>query len=153
MHQTNHFYSKSFNIKWNSPRSIKTARVKPLFKTNSRLDIGNYRPVSILCIISKILEKSVYNQIENYLVANNLLYQLKSRLQECFFYRYLSNPFFYHIKKNTSKGLFTVMVMIDLQKAFDTADHQKLCDKLEMMEVKNQCWRSHCPSYGFFFVF
>ena len=41
------------------PDQLKASRVKHLFKKNSKLDIGNYRPVSILCIISKILEKPV----------------------------------------------------------------------------------------------
>jgi hypothetical protein len=45
---------------------MKVARVKPLYKTNSNLEIGNYRPVSILSILSNILEKSVYSQIEKY---------------------------------------------------------------------------------------
>ena len=42
------------------PDELKYAIVKPLFKKNSRLDVGNYRPVSILPIISKILEKRFY---------------------------------------------------------------------------------------------
>ena len=41
------------------PQSMKYARVKPLFKKNSPLEVGNYRPVSILSIVSKILERSV----------------------------------------------------------------------------------------------
>ena len=39
------------------PTDMKFARVKPLFKKNSRSDVGNYKPVSILSIVSKILEK------------------------------------------------------------------------------------------------
>ena len=54
--------------------AVKTARVKPLYKKNSNLDVGNYRPVSILCVVSKILEKAVYAQLEAYLVENNIIY-------------------------------------------------------------------------------
>ena len=122
------------------PDQLKTARVKPLFKKNSRLDIGNYRPVSILCIISKILEKSVYNQLESYLVTNNLLYQFQSGFRSAFSTDTCLVHLFDHIKKNTSKGLFTGMIMIDLQKAFDTVDHQILCKKLEILGVKNVKW-------------
>ena len=39
---------------------MKIARVKPLYKKNSNLDVGNYRPVSILSVVSKILEKAIY---------------------------------------------------------------------------------------------
>ena len=49
------------------PSIMKLAKVTPLFKKNSRLEVGNYRPVSILTITSKILEKCVYDQIEKYL--------------------------------------------------------------------------------------
>lgn len=52
------------------PEAKKIARVKPLYKKNSNLDVGNYRPVSILSIVSKILERSIYVQLESYLVEN-----------------------------------------------------------------------------------
>ena len=42
------------------PEILKQAIVKPLYKKGSRLEVGNYRPVSLLCITSKILEKAVY---------------------------------------------------------------------------------------------
>ena len=44
------------------PSEMKLARVKPLYKKNSNLEVGNYRPVSILSIVSKILERAVYVQ-------------------------------------------------------------------------------------------
>ena len=45
-----------------------------------------------------------------------------------------------HIRNNSAKGLYTGMIMIDLQKAFDTVDHQLLCKKLEIMGVTNTEW-------------
>ena len=50
------------------PKAMKNARVVPLFKTNKRCEVGNYRPVSVLSVVSKILERSVYTQLEQYLV-------------------------------------------------------------------------------------
>ena len=50
------------------PGDMKTARVKPLYKKNSNLDVGNYKPVSILCVVSKFLTKAIYIQLEAYLV-------------------------------------------------------------------------------------
>jgi hypothetical protein len=49
------------------PDNIKIAEVKPLHKKNSKLDVGNYRSVSILCIVFKILERAVYIQFESFL--------------------------------------------------------------------------------------
>lgn len=103
---------------------MKQARVCPIFKKNSRLDVGNYRPVSILVIISKILEKAVYNHFEHYLNKNNLLYKLQSG----FISKYSTGTclihLLNHIKTQTARGLYTCMIMLDLQKAFDTVDHQ-----------------------------
>ena len=49
------------------PDDLKSARVVSLFKKSDKTEVGNYRPVSILSIISKVFEKVVYDQIESYL--------------------------------------------------------------------------------------
>ena len=46
----------------------------------------------------------------------------------------------YHIKAQTGKWLFTGMVLLDFQKAFDTVDHNILCEKLSMVGVKSISW-------------
>ena len=60
------------------PDDLKSAKVIPLYKKKSRLDVGNHRPVSILSCMSKILEKSVYIQIEQYLNSKDLIYPFQS---------------------------------------------------------------------------
>ena len=60
------------------PDIFKYAIVKPLHKKGSRLEPGNYRPISILCTLSKILERAIYNQINQYLTVNNILYEFQS---------------------------------------------------------------------------
>ena len=122
------------------PDNMKIARVKPLFKKNSNLDVGNYRPVSILSIVSKILEKSVYSQLEKFLIDNNLLYELQSGFRNSYSTDTCLIHLMDHIRNNSAKGLYTGMIMLDLQKAFDTVDHQILCKKLEIMGVTNTEW-------------
>ena len=60
------------------PSDMKNARVVPLFKKSSRADVGNYRPVSILSAISKIFERLVYEQVEEFFIRHDLLYELQS---------------------------------------------------------------------------
>ncbi len=60
------------------PDKMKMAKVKPLYKKKSRLQAGNYRPVSVLSVPSKILEKAVFKQLNGYLTANDLLYYFQS---------------------------------------------------------------------------
>ena len=58
--------------------------VVPLFKKNKGSDVTNYRPVSVLSVVSKILEKAVYVQLEGFLVNNNLLYEFQSGFRSKF---------------------------------------------------------------------
>ena len=60
------------------PEDLKSARVVPLFKKNDKTEIGNYRPVSILTILSKVFERVVYDQVESYLNRKRLLYKFQS---------------------------------------------------------------------------
>ena len=63
------------SIKLNSfPRSCKIAKVKPLFKKGSKTDPQNYRPISLLPILSKIIERIVHDQTQEFnLVSENTI--------------------------------------------------------------------------------
>ena len=65
-------------IQGSVPDDLKSARVVPIFKKNDKTEVGNYRPLSILSIISKVFERVVYNQLETYLDERKLLYDLQS---------------------------------------------------------------------------
>ena len=130
------------------PDAVKTARVKPLYKKNSNLDVGNYRPVSILNVVSKILEKAVYAQLEAYLVENNIIYDYQSRFRSSFSTDTCLIHLLDHIKRNNARGLFTGTILLDLQKAFDTVDHSILCNKLKLMGVGSTKWFESYLSNG-----
>ena len=122
------------------PNDFKTAKVIPLFKKSNNTEACNYRPVSILCAVSKILEKAVYIQLEQFLVNNNLLYEHQSGFRSSHSTDSCLIHLFDHIKTQSSRGLFTGMVMLDLQKAFDTVNHDILCDKLKLMGLESVQW-------------
>lgn len=115
------------------PDDLKSARVVPLFKKNDKTEVGNYRPVSILTIISKIFERVVYDQVESYLDQNKLLYKFQSGFRS----RYSTDTCLIHltdyIKFQMDKGHFVGMILLDLQKAFDTVDHSIVLMKLEAL--------------------
>ena len=69
----------NISIKLNSfPRSCKIAKVKPLFKKGSKTDPQNYRPISLLPLLSKITERIVHDQTKEFLSKNKLLYRFQS---------------------------------------------------------------------------
>ena len=117
------------------PTDVKFARVKPLFKKNSRSDVGNYRPISILSVVSKILEKADYKKREMYLSGNNLIHSLQSGFRgsystdTCLIY--LTD----YIKSQMAAGKYIGMVLLNLKKAFDTVNRDILCNKLQAMGV------------------
>ena len=113
------------------PDELKMAKVKPLLKKNDRLKPENYRPVSILSIVSKVLEKAVHKQLEKFLISNNFLFEFQYSTDSCLIY------LIDHIKTETARGLSTGMVLLVLQKAFDTMDHSILCDKLRVIDIQS----------------
>ena len=94
----------------------------------------------MLSVVSKILERAVYTQLEEYLVKKKLLFDFQSGFRSNFStdscLTYLTD----YIKTQTSKGLYTGMLMLDLQKAFDTVNHDILCKKLKAMVIKSVDW-------------
>ena len=105
------------------PEQCKIAKLKPLFKKGSNLEPKNYRPISLLPLISKLFEKIIQNQTQKYLDENNILYRYQSGFRKshstdtCLL---LLND---KILTGIDNGMLTGMILIDLQKAFDTIDH------------------------------
>ena len=115
------------------PMDFKTARVVPLYKKGDKNNESNYRPVSILPVISKIFERIIYNQLNDFLCSHNLIYEYQSGFRRSYStdtaLTYLSD----RIRLNMDAGLYTGIVLIDLQKAFDTVDHNILALKLNAL--------------------
>jgi hypothetical protein len=122
------------------PSGFKQARVKPLFKKGSRLDPGNYRPVSILSVLSKILERAVNGQLNEYLNSRGLLYEFQSGFRGKYSTDTCLMNLSDYVKGEISRGNYVGMVMIDLQKAFDCVDHGVLIQKLSAMGVSSLDW-------------
>lgn len=99
--------------------------------TTNKLSVGNYRPVSILNVVSKILEKVVYYQVEAYFKDKDLLYKFQSGFRSGFSTDTCLIHLTDFIRYENDKGNVVGMVLLDLQKVFDTVDHSILLMKLQ----------------------
>ena len=115
------------------PKPLKVAAIKPLLKKRT-LDASmliNYRPISNLPFIAKIIEKVVFNQLSDFLNSSGLFDKFQSGFRphhrtETALIRVLND-----IRLNTDSGKVSVLVMLDLSAAFDTVDHSILLNRLE----------------------
>ena len=110
--------------------SCKTAKLKPIYKKGSLTEAYDYRPISLLPLISKVIEKVIHDQTSAFLNSRNLLYNYQSGFRKNhstdFCLSFLNDK----ILKGFDQGLITGMILINLQKVFDTIDHDILLQKL-----------------------
>ena len=115
------------------PTSFKCANIRPLLKKPG-LDseiLKNYRPVSNLPFISKVLERVVDKRLEQHLVVNNLHEELQSAYRKFHSTETALLKVQSDILQSLDKGNVTVLVMLDLSAAFDTIDHHILLHRFE----------------------
>ena len=130
------------------PSDYKFAKLKPIYKKESRTNSEKFRPISLSALISKVIER----QVDNFLLQNNISYNYQSGFRK-------NNPTDHcvsflndKILKDFSKGLFKGMILIDLQKAFDTINHKILLGKLLAIGFSEKtvaCFKSYLSDRTF----
>ena len=122
------------------PSKLKCAKVIPIFKLKSNLSNDrympkNYRPISLLPIFSKILEKIIHIQLVNYLDDNNIIYNHQYGFMSK---RSTVHPLIHFINKlgmARNEKLISIGVFCDVARGFDTLCHNILIKKLEKIGI------------------
>ena len=112
------------------PKAWKTAKMVPIFKSGDPAQPTNYRPISLLPTMSKVLERAVSNQVYGYFERTKKLYNLQFGYRHGYSTEGLLLKILDHIAKRRSENKHVLNVYIDLRKAFDTVPYDILFDKL-----------------------
>ena len=130
-----------FNNSLNSgryPNSLKIAKVIPIYKKDDQTKIKNYRPISLLPGISKILEKIVYKRLFSFLNDNDILIPNQFGFRKNHSTDYAIIQLCDKIIEALTKKEHIIGVFMDLSKAFDTIDHKILTHKLKHYGVRGK---------------
>lgn len=125
------------------PNSFKTARVIPIHKKGQKSDHSNYRPISILPIVSLILERHVNIHLKDYLESNSLLYQRQSGFRQNHSCQTallkIMDDWLDALNNNKISG----SLFLDFSKAFDLVDHKILIQKLKLYNIDESWFSSY----------
>ena len=117
------------------PDAWKRATVIPLPKLNNPCGVSDYRPISLLPLPGKLLEKLLHTQLIGYLENNNLLNEKQNGFRK----KHNTSDTVFKLVHDLTGGMnarkHTSAVFVDFAKAFDTIDHTKLINKLRMFSV------------------
>ena len=113
------------------PTILKTAKVITIHKKDSKLEVSNYRPISLLSNIDKIFEKLTHSRLIEYLEERQILYYKQFGFRKNFSTNHVILNLLEIIQKALDGGQIACGIFIGLEKAFDTVSHDILLEKLE----------------------
>jgi len=138
-----------FNLSLSSgifPNNFKIAKVTPVFKNGDKKLLNNYRPISVLPVFSKILEKIMYSRLSSYLEINSFLTDKQYGFREKHSTYMALVDLIDKITNEIDNKKFSLGIFIDLSKAFDTINHTILLNKLNLYGIRgvaNNWFRSY----------
>ena len=119
------------------PTAWKQAKVTPIHKQKSKTDKNNYRPISVLPVLSKIFERHLHNSLSTFLKDNNLLYSLQSAFRKHHSTETALIDIVDRMLLNLDDNRVNGLVFADFQKAFDLVNHEVLIEKLRIYGLED----------------
>ena len=123
-----HILSLSSNT-GTAPSMWKLGKISPTFKFGNSEHVKNYRPILVLPVLSKILEKTVHQKLCNFLESKKLLYDCQFGFRKARSTKLAITLFCGKIRKEMDKGRLAGTIFLDLAKVFDIIDYGVLLEK------------------------
>lgn len=120
----------------NYPDRLKVSRVVPIFKKGNPYEPSNYRPISLLSTINKIVEKVLYKRLYNFLEKHSMIYKYQFGFRHDYSTTLALIEITDQIRQEIENKNFTIGIYIDLTKAFDLVHHNILIDKLQTYGIR-----------------
>lgn len=118
------------------PDALKKSVVKPLFKKQDKELVEFYRPISLIPIFSKIIEKYIYKELNTYLEKNKILCDEQKGFRAKKTINMAIYDFLYKIMLNIDKRNPVCAIFCDMTQAFDYVQHDTLLSKLECYGIR-----------------
>lgn len=118
------------------PDKLKIGMVRPIHKKGSYTDINNYRPITILSCIDKIIERYYGQQINNFLSRNGIIHEKQFGFQKYKSTTQLLSLFTDEVNSYLNNKKHVLAVMIDFSKAFDTLNYETLYEKMSQNGIQ-----------------
>ena len=118
------------------PVQMKMDKVIALYKKGKRSQANDYRPISLLSILNKLLEKLLCRRVMKFLNANNILFKFQNGFRKLHSTTLALIEFTDSVKRFLDDGNYVISIFVDLTKAFDTVDHDILLYELDRYGIR-----------------
>ncbi|MDR2880067.1 MAG: reverse transcriptase family protein, partial [Fusobacteriales bacterium] len=118
------------------PDDWKTAKVIPIYKKGDRKDMKNYRPISIISVFAKLLERLLCKRLMSFFQEYGVLTESQYGFRKGKCIEIAVQSFIEKIQEALDKGVYSVGIFIDLTKAYDTLNHKVLLEKLSSYGIR-----------------
>ena len=118
------------------PQALKLARVTPIYKEGPKDAPCNYRPISIISVLSKLVEKLTYNRLIKYIDKKSILHSCQFGFRSAHSTTHAITSIHERVLENVNNDKHTISIYLDLSKAFDSVNHNILLSKLHYYGIR-----------------